>query len=48
MLEAFSWGFPVACADAEPLLAQLEFTGADAAVFAATTRRPSPRRSGGY
>ncbi|RAO49275.1 Phosphatidylinositol alpha-mannosyltransferase [Micromonospora saelicesensis] len=35
MLEAFSWGLPVACADSEPLLAQLEFTGADAAVFAA-------------
>ncbi|MEV6799308.1 glycosyltransferase [Micromonospora rifamycinica] len=36
MLEAFSWGLPVACADAEPLLAQLEFTGAEAAVFRAT------------
>ncbi|MEU5550438.1 glycosyltransferase [Micromonospora sp. NPDC047793] len=36
MLEAFSWGLPVACADAEPLLAQLEFTGAQAAVFRAT------------
>ncbi|WP_328650009.1 glycosyltransferase [Micromonospora sp. NBC_00330] len=35
MLEAFSWGVPVACADSEPLLAQLDFTGADAAVFAA-------------
>ncbi|RLP94451.1 glycosyltransferase [Micromonospora sp. CV4] len=35
MLEAFSWGLPVACADSEPLLAQLDFTGADAAVFAA-------------
>ncbi|MEH1101420.1 glycosyltransferase [Micromonospora sp. CPCC 205561] len=33
MLEAFSWGLPVACADSPPLLAQLEFTGADAAVF---------------
>lgn len=28
-------GVPVACADSEPLLAQLDFTGADAAVFAA-------------
>ncbi|ROO51237.1 glycosyl transferase family 1 [Micromonospora sp. Llam0] len=36
MLEAFSWGLPVACADSEPLLAQLEFTGAEAAVFRAT------------
>ncbi|MEV4830078.1 glycosyltransferase [Micromonospora sp. NPDC049257] len=36
MLEAFSWGLPVACADAEPLLAQLEFTGAQATVFRAT------------
>ncbi|WP_328348656.1 glycosyltransferase [Micromonospora sp. NBC_00421] len=36
MLEAFSWGLPVACADAEPLLAQLEFTGAEATVFRAT------------
>ncbi|TDB79762.1 glycosyltransferase [Micromonospora sp. KC721] len=35
MLEAFSWGLPVACADSEPLLAQLDFTGADAAVFPA-------------
>ncbi|MFJ6154664.1 glycosyltransferase family 4 protein [Micromonospora profundi] len=35
MLEAFSWGLPVACADSEPLLAQLDFTRADAAVFAA-------------
>ncbi|WP_326549517.1 glycosyltransferase [Micromonospora sp. NBC_01813] len=36
MLEAFSWGLPVACADVEPLLAQLEFTGAEATVFRAT------------
>ncbi|KXK59501.1 hypothetical protein AWW66_23905 [Micromonospora rosaria] len=36
MLEAFSWGLPVACADAEPLRAQLEFTGAEAAVFRST------------
>ncbi|MEH0936277.1 glycosyltransferase [Micromonospora psammae] len=35
MLEAFSWGLPVACADVDPLRAQLEFTGADAAVFSA-------------
>ncbi|MEU8300245.1 glycosyltransferase [Micromonospora sp. NPDC048909] len=35
MLEAFSWGLPVACADSEPLLAQLDFTQADAAVFPA-------------
>ncbi|WP_433532406.1 glycosyltransferase [Micromonospora sp. CA-263727] len=35
MLEAFSWGLPVACADAEPLRAQLEFTGAEATVFRA-------------
>ncbi|MFF3855566.1 glycosyltransferase [Micromonospora sp. NPDC002575] len=35
VLEAFSWGLPVACSDAEPLLAQLEFTGAEAAVFEA-------------
>ncbi|MFJ6197806.1 glycosyltransferase [Micromonospora sp. NPDC092111] len=35
MLEAFSWGLPVACGDAEPLRAQLEFTGAEAAVFEA-------------
>ncbi|MEH1031082.1 glycosyltransferase involved in cell wall biosynthesis [Micromonospora profundi] len=35
ILEAFSWGLPVACADVDPLRAQLEFTGADAAVFSA-------------
>ncbi|MET8119608.1 glycosyltransferase [Micromonospora sp. NPDC005189] len=39
MLEAFSWGLPVACADVEPLLAQLEFTRADAAVFRAQDPR---------
>lgn len=33
MLEAFDRGIPVACADSAPLLAQLEFTGGDAAVF---------------
>ncbi|WBB81587.1 glycosyltransferase [Micromonospora sp. WMMD882] len=39
MLEAFSWGLPVACSDAEPLLAQLEFTGGEAAVFEAQNPR---------
>ncbi|MEV0806079.1 glycosyltransferase [Micromonospora sp. NPDC050200] len=39
MLEAFSWGLPVACSDAEPLLAQLQFTGAEAAVFEAKNPR---------
>lgn len=34
MLEAFAWGLPVACADSPPLLAQLEFTGAEATTFA--------------
>ncbi|GIJ27855.1 hypothetical protein Vqi01_30170 [Micromonospora qiuiae] len=35
VLEAFSWGLPVVCADSPPLLAQLEFCRAEAAVFAA-------------
>ncbi|MFF5173150.1 glycosyltransferase [Micromonospora sp. NPDC000089] len=39
MLEAFSWGLPVACSDAEPLLAQLRFSGAEAAVFEAKDPR---------
>ncbi|MEU5564177.1 glycosyltransferase family 4 protein [Micromonospora musae] len=52
MLEAFSWGIPVVCADSAPLLAQLEFTRADAGVFpardpdglAAAVRRVLTRR----
>ncbi|WCN83506.1 glycosyltransferase [Micromonospora sp. LH3U1] len=39
MLEAFSWGLPVACADVEPLLAQLEFNRAEATVFRAKDPR---------
>lgn len=34
MLEAFAWGLPVACADSDPLLSQLQFTGGEATVFA--------------
>ncbi|RQX08643.1 hypothetical protein DDE19_34600 [Micromonospora ureilytica] len=33
MLEAFTWGLPVACADVEPLRDQLRFNRAEAAVF---------------
>ncbi|MEV1109123.1 glycosyltransferase [Micromonospora sp. NPDC049751] len=39
MLEAFTWGLPVACADVEPLLDQLEFNHAEAAVFRARDPR---------
>ena len=48
MLEAFSWGVPGSLRRTrEPLLAQLDFTGADAAVFRGTRPRlPSLRPSG--
>ncbi|MEV4123042.1 glycosyltransferase [Micromonospora sp. NPDC049645] len=39
MLEAFTWGLPVACADVEPLRDQLEFNRAEAAVFRARDPR---------
>ncbi|AVT36135.1 glycosyltransferase [Plantactinospora sp. BB1] len=33
IFEAFSWGLPVACADVEPLRAQVEFAGAEVCFF---------------
>ncbi|MET8258870.1 glycosyltransferase [Micromonospora sp. NPDC005205] len=39
MLEAFTWGLPVACADVEPLRDQLVFNRAEAAVFRARDPR---------
>ncbi|MEN3610763.1 glycosyltransferase [Plantactinospora sp. ZYX-F-223] len=33
IFEAFSWGLPVACADVEPLRAQVEFAGAEVCYF---------------
>lgn len=36
MFESFSWGLPVACADVEPLRAQLDFAGGEASLFAPT------------
>ncbi|GIG91687.1 hypothetical protein Pen02_66230 [Plantactinospora endophytica] len=33
IFEAFSWGLPVACADVEPLRAQVEFAGAEVSYF---------------
>ncbi|MDQ7908212.1 glycosyltransferase [Phytohabitans sp. ZYX-F-186] len=33
MFEAFSWGIPVACADVEPLRAQVAFAGAEVGFF---------------
>lgn len=35
IFEAFSWGLPVACADVEPLRAQVEFAGGEVSYFAA-------------
>ncbi len=37
IFEAFSWGLPVACADVEPLRAQLEFSAGEACLFAPTS-----------
>ena len=33
IFEAFSWGLPVACADVEPLRAQVEFADGDVCFF---------------